>query len=113
MEIFDTALPTQALAAQKANQSKGRINFTFATLVKSYKREFDAFWRDPQCTPQQMAEAWGTDCLELFTNSGETCTYILTIDPDALPVEYQTPLMPYQPEIVDGQATGRIIVSAA
>jgi hypothetical protein len=87
------------------------FNMTFQGFVLSYKRGFDSFWRNPQFTPQEMAEAWGIQGLRLFMNSGATKDYILAIDSNALTQEYIDPPMTWQPEMDNGEPTGRIIVN--
>lgn len=86
------------------------IGLVFEGFVRAYMQEFDAFWRHPTLTPQEINEAWGIKALELFQNSAATKAYILARNPNALPLEYLDPLLPVQPEIVDGVPTGRMII---
>ena len=110
MTIFGSQ-NTLTPAQQKAEQDGFIFNQTFQAFVMSYKRGFDSFWRNPQFTPQQMAEAWGVQGLTLFINSGATKDYILAIDSNALTQDYSDPPLTWQPEMDNGEPTGRIIVN--
>lgn len=94
----------------EADQQAQRINNTFQFWVMAYRREFDAFWRNPKATPAQMAEAHGVRCLKIFQNSMLTRNFINSVDPNILPPEYQSPLSEYTVEMQNGQPTGRIII---
>ncbi|MFO0389625.1 MAG: hypothetical protein ACK502_07920 [Alphaproteobacteria bacterium] len=107
-QLFPTA--QTSTAEQEAAQQIQRINITFQYWVMAYRKEFDAFWRNPKFTPAQMAEAHGTQCLKIFQNSALTRNYINSIDPNVLPPNYQEPLLPYTVEMEDGEPTGRIII---
>lgn len=96
MLIFTPNLTPQQqeqIANQTVAASKGRIENTFRAFLQAYRTEFDMFWRNPNCTPQVMATAWGTDGAKLFTNSAITKAYLLQISPNCLPNDYlNTPL---------------------
>lgn len=106
-----TIFGTQSATAENAvAQSKQALNVMFQAFVRAYKCEFDTFWRNPQFTPQQMAEAWGVQGLTLFQNSAATKGYILTIDPTALTAEYIDPPQPITFEMDNGAPTGRVVI---
>jgi len=107
MTIFNTESDT---AAKAADRSKKLLGIVFQSFVMAYKKEFDAFWRNPQYTPSQMAEAWDIEGVRLFTNSEATRQYINTIDPNILPSDYQQPPVAWQPEMDNGEPTGRVII---
>lgn len=109
MTIFGSQ-NTLTPAQQQAEQDGQLFNMTFQAFVMAYKRGFDSFWRNTQYTPQEMAEAWGVEGLKLFTHSEATRQYINTIDPNALSAEYQQPPLTWQPEMDNGEPTGRVII---
>ncbi len=114
MPVFETpALTPEEIAAKAVLQAKMRINGQVMQYVRAYMKEFDSFWRNPQCTPEQMATAWGTECLAMFTKSAATKAYLLSLDANCLDhpeLDYINAPLPVNPEIVDGAPTGRMIV---
>lgn len=110
MSLFELEPDT---AAKAADRSKRRIITAFSSYVSSYKRERLAFWADPVFTPIQMAEAWGVECLSLFTRSEETRLYINSVDPNVLTTEEQSIPAGWSavPELENGVPTGRMIIT--
>ena len=53
-----------------ANEAKNNLleitNSTFDRMVKSYRHGVDIFWRNPRATPQEIADALGTNAAEIF-----------------------------------------------
>jgi hypothetical protein len=88
MPIFDSMTAVQLAALSGI----ATIERDFANFVKNYKRAFDFVWRNPDYTPQQILDGVGTRATTLFLKSGATRDYLLSIDPDCLPPEYQAPL---------------------
>lgn len=106
MALFETITPAQKEALILKNQVVSAMN----SFVRQYKAGFDLLWKNQKATPQEILDAIGADGVELFTKSAATRDYILSVNPDLLPVQYQSPPLPVEPEIVDGAPTGRMIV---
>jgi len=116
MPPFDEAEKTpEQHAGEAVVTSKSTINAVVRGFVESYKREFNIFWRNPNSTPHQMADAWGTTALDMFQKSALTRAYLLAIDSTSLndpQDDYINTPLPVTPEIVDGAPTGRMIVGS-
>ena len=96
MEIMSNPLfqTTPTTPNTEVDDSKKNINTSFSAFVELFKREYDRFWRNENgFTPQQMADAWGTDVVAMFTNSTVTKNFINSVDPNLLDVFYQSPPM--------------------
>lgn len=105
MPIFDESeLSAAERAAKAVDASKRRVNMAFNAFVQSYKREFDAFWRSEGNTPQEMAAAWGTQCMALFAKSAATRDFLLALDPACLDESYTATPLPVTPNS-DGTVT--------
>lgn len=90
MTLFNITAPTvEEIALRTVAQSKMAVNSQFTQYVVAYKKQFDIFWHHPNCTPQQMAEAWGTEAGALFQASSLTRDYLLSLDPNCLSEEYK------------------------
>lgn len=109
MSLFNINSPLTPVQEHVLAENK-MIKLVFDGFVMSYKRSFDAFWRHPTLTPQEIAETWDTEALKLFQRSAATKNYILFVEPDALTEDYIEPLLPVAPEIVDGVPTGRVLI---
>lgn len=115
MTIFTTEQLTPAERIAKEIKTLG--NLMFSGTVRSYMSQFDKFWRNPEATPQEVAVAYGTDCLKLFMTTEALRQAIVAVDPNALPPEYQGAQLPYTFETIDniplaegGVLTGRVII---
>jgi hypothetical protein len=110
MGIFTDALSQDTIVSAIVVNQEQRINRGFRGFVARYIYEFKDVWYNDKATAQEIVEKMGTRALQTFTNSAITRDYILAIDPDAIPLDLRTPPIPFAPEIVDGEYTGRIIL---
>jgi hypothetical protein len=109
MTIFNIQNPLTPVQQHVLTENQ-MLTQVFKGFVLAYKRSFDAFWRHPTLTPQEINDAWGTEALKLFQRSAATRDYIVLVDPTALTSDYIDPPLPFAPEVVDGAYTGRIII---
>ena len=54
----------------------------FNTIQGQLKFGFDLFWNNPDFTPQQIADAFGTDATSLFMLSYQLQEVLLATDPN-------------------------------
>ena len=69
-------------------ENKTAFDLSFIVLTENYKKGFDELWNNPDFTPQEVVDAWGIEAGLLFLRSELTKSYILSIDPEALSIEY-------------------------
>lgn len=108
MALFEV----ETLAQKEARKLRMRVISAMNQFVASYIDGFKTLWQNPNATPQEILDVIGADGVELFTKSAATRDYILSVNADLLPVQYQSPPLPVNPEIVDGAPTGRMVVSS-
>jgi hypothetical protein len=106
MPVFELPAQTpEEHALRTVAQCKSRVNATVQLYAAHFRREYDAFWRNPHCTPQHMASAWGTDAVQLFAKSALTRDYLLTLDAGCLSEDYTG-----TPEPVTAHADGTVTI---
>lgn len=100
MDIFETA-NTIDLAEQEARNLALKNKTGLDMLKKSLEDSFNALWNNPNATPQEILNVFGTDAYKLFKTSRDTILFIKSIDP-----EYVYPVSPKQFTInSDGSVT--------
>lgn len=115
MSIFDDLdkTPAQLVGEQVIKMGVNSV----VGQANAYKRGWDSIWENPAgLTPQQVFDGMDTKALEFLTHAAHAKAMLLAVRPALLPEKYRdTPVVdgvniPLNPEIVDGQPTGRMIV---
>jgi hypothetical protein len=64
-----------------SNQLKTQAQNVYNTMVAVFIRSSKMFWENPNATPQQIAEALGTDAKQLFEVHYKLGQFISSINP--------------------------------
>lgn len=64
-----------------SNQLKTQAQNVYNTMVAVFLRSSKMFWENPNATPQQIAEALGTDAKQLFEVHYKLGQFISSINP--------------------------------
>lgn len=93
MTIYNTSSKT---ASQVVDEQKDAINGAYISLKAIYLDIHNSFWNNPDVTPEEVVEAWGTEAAGMFQKSIATETLLATLDPDYTPLEipYDTVVNP-------------------
>ncbi len=87
--------PAPTIASMQVNLKRGtefQMNSQFRSLLSSFKSSFASVWSNPNLTPQQVMDAFGTDAAQLFVLAGATVTMLNTILPGTLALaDYMPP----------------------
>lgn len=81
-------------AYEAALQIDGLGRQLLETMQREYSRMFALFWRNPNASPQAMAEAFGTQAANLFARSSQLATFLLSQKEDILTEADYTPPQP-------------------
>ena len=84
MGVLDTNLTTENHAQEAANSLVKITKNTFDKIKISYSQGVQTFWNNPKATPQEIAEALGTNASEVFSLHYNLGALIATIDPSFL-----------------------------
>lgn len=76
-----TPLPPGQGAAERLKQQTRQ---TFQQLVMAFNQGSRFFWKNNDATPQQIADALGTDAREVFQLHGQIGTLLATVKPEAV-----------------------------
>jgi hypothetical protein len=71
----------QQLAKNKMN---AQINGTLGQFQSSIASLMAFFWLNPELTPQQMSDAFGTDAATLFVLMSKVSTFMNDVKPNSL-----------------------------
>ena len=91
MAIIDVK-PTELKMAQAKTKIKGGIEAAVNTLQQNLSALMSAFWLNPELTPQQMSDAFGTDAAQLFILMGKAQAFINDVRPGSY---IQAPTRPF------------------
>lgn len=84
--------------AQHAYEAAVQINTMgkelLNTMQREYSRMFGLFWRNPNASPQAMADAFGAQTADLFARSSGLATFLLSQQADILAEQDYTPPVP-------------------
>jgi hypothetical protein len=92
----------------KAEEARDRIvtvsDGALGLLKLSIKTGFDSIWNNPDATPQEVLDTFGTEACILFDASSKTQEFIKSLDPN------YTPLVPNKEFTIneDGTVTVKI-----
>jgi hypothetical protein len=67
------------IVAVRMKQSARR---TFTSFVREYEQGCQRFWQNSNATPQEISDALGTECAEVFQLHGALKASILAVAPD-------------------------------
>lgn len=85
MSLLDpTTVDTPDMATRVANQLKQNARNTFRNLVATYTSGAKAFWQNPAATPAQIADALGTDGVELFQLHAKIGALLAEVKPESV-----------------------------
>lgn len=76
--------PTHAMVA--ADNIKRQARDTFQSMTKAFNSGARLFWANSLATPQQIAEALGTDAKEVFELHGKLGALIASVKPESIAV---------------------------
>jgi hypothetical protein len=79
MPFFD--LPAQNKLAATILKT---ADMQFDNLVRSHNYAMDLFWNSSTATPQQIADALGTNAVPVFQAAGAVATFINTLKPGTI-----------------------------
>lgn len=88
MDIFNTQTQVN-LAEQEARNLSERNRIGLDTLKMSLKQSFFTLWNNPNASPQDILNVFGTNAYKLFQTSRDTIALIKTLDP-----EWEAPVSP-------------------
>lgn len=83
MNIFE--IPQTDLAQQEAINLASKNRATLDMLKKQYQDAFNSLWFNPNATPQEILNIFGTNAVKLFMVSKATADFIKSIDPEYTP----------------------------
>jgi hypothetical protein len=84
MPILDNPVTNIAPSADVvASRLKQQAFQQFQQLVSVYEQGLRNFWKNPHCSPQEIADALGVEAYELFQLHGAIKATILAVKPDA------------------------------
>jgi hypothetical protein len=78
-----TTIPLEVKQAQAKVKISQGINAAIMGLQDQMLRLFTQFWLNPELTPQQVADAFGTDAAQLFVLMGKAQAFINDVKPNA------------------------------
>jgi len=84
MGIFDNNMTTENKSKDIADSLVNITKNTFDKIKISYSQGVQTFWNNPKATPQEIAEALGTNASEVFSLHYNLGALIATIDPSFL-----------------------------
>ena len=84
MGVLDTNLTTENHAQEAANSLVKITKNTFGKILHSYSQGVQTFWNNPRATPQEIADALGTDASEIFSLHYKLGELIASADPSLL-----------------------------
>jgi hypothetical protein len=76
--------PEVSPAVRAARQMVRQAKATYDGLVSAFNDGAKNFWQHPRATPQEIAEALGTDAKEAFELHGKIGAFLAEIDADAI-----------------------------
>lgn len=91
MNIFNIENQNKALQEAKNLADKNRI--TLDTLKRNVEDAFNTLWHNPNATPQEILDIYGTSAVQLFVVYRKTIDLIKEIEPNYqeknLPVAFE------------------------
>jgi hypothetical protein len=84
--------PIENRAKTIATQIDQSRSFTINQLIRATKQTFKNVWFNPEVTPQEIFNEFGTNASIIFKDHAAAVQCVLTIDPTALdPADYTPP----------------------
>ena len=62
------------------------VNRTVGICTSLTEKMFNLFWKNPNCTPMQMSEMYGTEAVALFVKLATWQAVLQQINPDYVPL---------------------------
>lgn len=88
MSIF--VPPTQInLPLQEAQNLSTKNMIALDMLKRNYEDAFNCLWHNPNATPQEILDVYGSNAAQLFLVSRDTALFIKSVDPT-----YEPPVLP-------------------
>lgn len=82
MDIFNIPQPQISPSRQEAINLAEKNRVILDTLKKGYMDSFNHFWNNPNATPQNMCNEYGTGAKDIFIKSKTTVDFIKFLDPN-------------------------------
>lgn len=76
--------PEVSPAARAAQQLKQQARMTFQQMTQAFNLGAQTFWKNPRCTPQEIAAELGTDAKEVFELHGKLGSLLAGVNADAI-----------------------------
>ena len=96
MSLFNSIQPTTTQLLQATqNGIINNNNMALQTLQNVVMSNWNTVWNNPNFTPQQIFDQFGTDAGTLFSLGVAACTFIETIQPGSLDTKYLSAALPY------------------
>jgi len=84
MSVLNNNLTSERYAEEAANSLVRIAKNTFGKILNSYSNGVQTFWNNPRATPQEIADALGTDASEIFSLHYQLGQLIASVDPTLL-----------------------------
>ena len=82
MALIDQSTITLTKSMRANRRMKETAFRQYKAAVRAYEDALHSFWKDEALTPQQMADALGTEASQYFQFYGALRTFILDVNPN-------------------------------